>query len=249
MPPPSGADGTHPAPPTIHPSATTEHEEHAMASHTETAEQAWSRRARLRGSVDFTMMYVAHDAFNRDVNRLIQAAERGQGFHTPAVTTWRMFSRQLHTHHTAEDTTLWPRLHEVAIGDESDILAGMEAEHAAIDPGLERIGTAIAERDSTGLLAQLQALGTELSAHMTHEEQSALPLLERRLGAAGWEAFTTDIRQRVGGIRGGAQYLPWVLDAATPDARRTVLKTLPPPARLLLRTVWEPRYQKTPRLT
>jgi iron-sulfur cluster repair protein YtfE (RIC family) len=220
-----------------------------MANHTETADEASKRRARLRGSVDFTMMYVAHDAFNRDVARLIEAAERGRGFHPTAVTTWHMFSRQLHTHHTAEDTTLWPRLHQVATGNETDILAAMETEHAAIDPRLERIDAAIAERDSTGLPAQLQALGTELSDHMRHEEESALPLLERRLGAAGWEAFTTDIRQRVGGIKGGAQYLPWVLDAAAPAARRTVLKSLPPPARLLFRTIWEPRYQSSPRLT
>ncbi|MFI6069993.1 hemerythrin domain-containing protein [Actinoplanes sp. NPDC051343] len=219
-----------------------------MANHTETAAEASERRARLRGSVDFTMMYVAHDAFNRDLTRLIEAAERGHGFHPSAVTTWQMFSRQLHTHHTAEDTALWPTLHQVAAGNETDILADMEAEHAAIDPRLERIEAAIADRDDTGLLAQLQALGTELSDHMRHEEESALPLLERRLGAAGWEAFTTDIRQRVGGIKGGAQYLPWLLDGAAPAARRAVLKALPPPARLLFRAVWEPRHQRSPRL-
>jgi iron-sulfur cluster repair protein YtfE (RIC family) len=216
-----------------------------MPNHTETAAETASRRARLRGSVDFTMMYAAHDAFNRDLTRLVEAAERGHGFHPSAVATWQRFSRQLHTHHTAEDTALWPRLHQVATGRETEILADMEAEHAAIDPRLERIDAAIAERDDTALLGQLQALGTELTDHMRHEEESALPLLERRLGAAGWETFTADIRQRVGGLRGGAQYLPWLLDAASADARRAVLKTLPPPARLLFRLVWEPRYQRS----
>lgn len=219
-----------------------------MTNSTETPAEALRRRARLRGSVDFTMMYVAHDAFNRDVAHLTGAAARGHGFTSAAVATWRMFSRQLHTHHTAEDAALWPRLARVAVGDETDILASMEAEHAAIDPRLERIDAAINDRHSPDLLAELQALGADLSGHMKHEEEAALPMLERRLGAAGWEAFTAEIRQRVGGIKGGAQYLPWVLDGAAPATRRTVLRTLPPPARLLLRAVWEPRYHRSPRL-
>jgi iron-sulfur cluster repair protein YtfE (RIC family) len=219
-----------------------------MINHTETPAEASRRRAALRGSVDFTMMYIAHDAFNRDVTRLVEAAARRRGFEPAAVATWRMFSRQLHTHHTAEDTTLWPKLYEVVTGDETAVLTAMEAEHATIDPRLERVDAAIGERNGPILLAELRALATELSEHMGHEEEAALPLLERRLGAAGWESFTTEIRQRVGGIRGGAQYLPWVLDGAAPAARRSVLKALPAPARLLLRTVWEPRYQKSPRL-
>jgi hypothetical protein len=219
-----------------------------MINHPETPAEASRRRARLRGSVDFTMMYVAHDAFNRDATRLVEAAARSRGFEPAAVATWQMFSRQLHTHHTAEDTALWPKLHEVVDDDEAAILAAMEAEHATIDPRLERVDAAIDDRNGPVLLAQLRALATELSEHMRHEEEAALPLLERRLGAAGWDAFTAEIRQRVGGIRGGAQYLPWVLDAAAPAARRSVLGALPRPARLLLRTVWEPRYQKAQRL-
>jgi iron-sulfur cluster repair protein YtfE (RIC family) len=219
-----------------------------MTNYTETPVEASRRRALLRGSVDFTMMYVAHDAFNRDVARLIEAAERGRGFAPAAVTTWRSFSRQLHTHHTAEDAALWPRLYEVVTADEAGILMNMEAEHAAIDPRLERIDAAIADWHGAGLLAELQALGTELSEHMKHEEETALPLLERRLGTAGWETFTTEIRQRVGGIKGAAQYLPWVLDGAAPAARRKVLKALPPPARVLFRAIWEPRYHRSPRL-
>jgi hemerythrin HHE cation binding domain-containing protein len=220
-----------------------------MINHTETAAEASRRRARLRGSVDFTMMYVAHDAFNRDVTRLGEAAAGGRGFEPAAVATWRMFSRQLHTHHTAEDTALWPKLHEVVSGAEAGVLTAMQAEHAAIDPRLERVEAAINDRNAPGLLAELRSLSAELSEHMRHEEEAALPLLERRLGAAGWESFTTEIRRRVGGVQGGAQYLPWVLDDAAPTARNSVLKALPPPARLLFRTVWEPRYRKSPRLT
>lgn len=79
---------------------------------------------------------------------------------------------------------------------------------------------------------------------MRHEEGEALPLLERRLGAAGWEEFTGEIRTRVGGIRGGRQYLPWVLDGSSPAAKRKVFGTLPPPARPLYRGVRESRYRR-----
>jgi iron-sulfur cluster repair protein YtfE (RIC family) len=221
-----------------------------MGNFTETRVEAWQRRARLSGSVDFTMMYVAHDAFNRDVARLIEAVEQDRGFTPAAVSTWKSFSGQLHTHHTAEDTALWPRLYEVVTEpDEVAILQEMEAEHAVIDPRLERIDAAIADGREAGLLDELTALGTGLSEHMRHEEEAALPLLERRLGAAGWAAFSKEIRDRVGGIRGGAEYLPWVLDGAADATKAKVLGTLPPPARVLYRRVWEPRYRKSERLT
>jgi len=38
-----------------------------MRNDIETAAETRERRAALAGDVDFTMMYVAHDAFNRDL--------------------------------------------------------------------------------------------------------------------------------------------------------------------------------------
>ena len=45
-----------------------------MSTYAETRIEAWKRRAALAGEVDFTMMYIAHDAFNRDMARLIYSA-------------------------------------------------------------------------------------------------------------------------------------------------------------------------------
>jgi hypothetical protein len=39
------------------------------------------------------MMYIAHDAFSRDLTRLVATAESGQGRSPAAIATWRMFSR------------------------------------------------------------------------------------------------------------------------------------------------------------
>jgi iron-sulfur cluster repair protein YtfE (RIC family) len=139
--------------------------------------EAWRRRGRPAGEVDFTMMYVAHDAFGRDLARLITAAAAAQGFTRASSATSAWFREQLHTHHTGEDTALWPRLATVVTDGEAGTLAAMEAEHSMIDPMLARIDATISER------------------------------------------------------------------------RTAVLGTLPLPARVLYRTVWERRYRTSGRLT
>ena len=219
-----------------------------MSTYTETHADARKRRAALTGTVDFTMMYVAHDAFNRDLERLVRASEEGDGLSPAAIATWRSFSKQLHTHHGAEDAALWPRLYAaVTDADEIQILADMEAEHGSLDPRLEQIDAAIKARDAAALDAELKALAQGLSEHMIHEEQAALPLLERRTGKAGWDSFTTEIRGQQGGLKGAAEYLPWVLDGATDETKTQVLSLLPPPARLLYRR-WEKKYRSSGRL-
>ena len=199
----------------------------------------------LDGAVDFTMMYVAHDAFTRDLRRMARASERGQAWTAEAQAGWAMFTKQLHVHHTTEDTSLWPRLRAQPLRpDEVAVMDAMEAEHAQIDPQLERVDRALAERDADGLVDGVHALAAGLSAHMRHEENEALPLVETYLGPAGWAAFGRDIR-RTQGLRAGAAYLPWVLDSAAPEMRAKVLDVLPLPARILCRRVWEPRYRRT----
>ena len=220
-----------------------------MSTYTEPQTDAWGRRASLTGSVDFTMMYVAHDAFNRDLERLIRASGAGEGLSPAAIATWRSFSRQLHTHHNAEDAALWPRLYAaVTDTDEIAILTDMEAEHGSLDPRLDQIDAAIEARNAAALDAELKALATGLSEHMIHEEQAALPLLERRTGKAGWESFTREIRDQQGGLKGAAQYLPWVLDGASHETKTQVLNLLPPPARLLYRRFWDKKYRSSGRL-
>jgi Hemerythrin HHE cation binding domain len=207
-----------------------------------------SQRVPLNGRVDFTMMYVAHDAFTRDLRRMALAAERGRAWTPEAQDGWAMFTKQLHVHHRAEDTALWPRLRSQPLrADEAAVLDQMEIEHAHIDPELERVEAALAAHDAEGLVDSVHALAADLAAHLRHEEDEALPLIETHLGPAGWAAFGRDIRKTQGGLRGGAEYLPWVLDAASPAMQAKVLGMLPPPARILYRRVWAPRYYRTPR--
>ncbi len=95
---------------------------------------------------------------------------------------------------------------------------------------------------STGTSAQAWR---QLAAHIRHEAEAALPLVERRVGAAGWSAFGKQVRRAQRGIRAGAQYLPWVLDGAPEHACTAVLSILPPPAPALRRQVWEPKDRRS----
>jgi hemerythrin-like domain-containing protein len=205
-----------------------------------------ARNRQLEGTVDFTMMYAAHDAFARDLRRLAEAC-RGDRLSAKAVADWSMFERQLHVHHTSEDEALWPPLRAAiaAAGtvDELAVLDAMEREHAVIEPSLERVGELLQAADVDAIGREIALLTADLRGHMAHEERSALPLVEAHLGAKGWAEFGAHIRATQG-LRAAATFLPWLLDEAAPDVRRRVLRILPPPARLLYATVWEPRYRR-----
>jgi iron-sulfur cluster repair protein YtfE (RIC family) len=206
-----------------------------------------TRRRPLQGTVDFTLMYAAHDAFHRDLRRLAAAVEAGQTADPAVRTGWATFKNQLRVHHTAEDTSLWPPLRQkVTRPEDVAVLDAMEAEHARIDPLLSQVDASLAAAGLAGLAENAGALAESLTAHMQHEENQALPLVEAHLGPGGWAAF----RKAVGksqGLRGGAEFFPWMLDGAPADTSKRLLGMLPPPARLLYLAVWRPGYARTPR--
>ncbi|GAB3973994.1 hypothetical protein GCM10029978_054560 [Actinoallomurus acanthiterrae] len=201
------------------------------------------RRRPRQGEVDFTFMYAGHDAFNRDLRRLSTAIRTGRAGDPAVRTGWETFKHQLHIHHTVEDEALWPPLRaRVRRLTEVELLDAMEAEHALIDPLLSQVDAALAAGDPVAA----DELASTLAAHMEHEETEALPLVETYLGAEGWQAFGAAIRKRQG-LKGAAEFLPWLLDDAPADLTRRVLGELPMPARLLYRARWRPAYARTPR--
>jgi iron-sulfur cluster repair protein YtfE (RIC family) len=205
------------------------------------------RRRPPQDQVDFTFMYAAHDAFHRDLRRLAAAVEAGQTADPTMRAGWATFKNQLHVHHTAEDEFLWPALRaKVTRPGDVAVLDAMQAEHARIDPLLSRVDASLAAAGLAGLAENASTLTAGLAAHMEHEEDHALPLVEAHLGPDGWAAF----RKAAGksqGLKGGAELFPWMLDGAPADTSKRVLGILPPPARLLYRAVWRPGYARTPR--
>jgi Hemerythrin HHE cation binding domain len=190
--------------------------------------------------IDFTMMYVTHNALRRDMNRFATAIAVG-GAGSPGVRAgWQTFKTQLHIHHTVEDDDLWPRLYR-AVGDRPEdiaMLKAMEAEHAVLDPMLEEVDAALSDEDQTQLSTHIDGLIGALDTHLQHEESSALPLVQAVLTPADWRAFGGAMRERQG-LKGVATYFPWILDSATAADRAAVVSALPTPLQMIDRLFWE----------
>jgi iron-sulfur cluster repair protein YtfE (RIC family) len=199
---------------------------------------------RTAEAIDFTMMYVTHDAFRRDLGRFTAASAAGTA-HAPGVRAgWENFKAQLLLHHSVEDTHLWPRVRRATAGRPAGLalLDEMEAEHAQIDPLLAAVDDALAGSASS-LAGHVAELASALEWHLRHEEESALPLIQSVCTPADWRAFAGAMRRRQG-IKGAAIYVPWILDGAAPDGQRRFLAALPAPVRVMSRLLWEPRYRR-----
>jgi iron-sulfur cluster repair protein YtfE (RIC family) len=203
--------------------------------------------------LDLTLMVAFHDAFRRDLGHLARTASRHRAQldepnrRTAVQAGWGLFKTQLHIHHTAEDNDLWPRMrtHLADHPDDLALLQAMQDEHARIDPLLAGVEGALADRDGghQRLGDTVDALATQLHGHLGHEEREVLPLIDRSLTQAEWQAFGNDQRRRIG-IRGAGQLFPWLLDEATPEQARAVLGGLPAPLRVVYRRIWQPRYAR-----
>ena len=204
------------------------------------------------GDADLTIMLGAHEAFRRDLARLARAAEFAD-LPDPARRAsvragWEVFKRQLHLHHTAEDTIVWPALRD-RLGHSAhalSVLDAMEAEHQEIDPLLAAVDEAFGDPRAASLAGVTDALATSLSGHLSHEERDGLPLIGVALTAAEWRGVGIKIARRSGLSRAGEMFA-WIADGADPDQASAVAGTLPPPARLIYRAVWRPRYRRTTR--
>lgn len=191
---------------------------------------------------DWIVMNALHDAFRRDLDQLADTTADDAAIRS----RWQIFRDQLHFHHTAEDTAMWPRVRAKLTGNPSGLalMDQMEAEHARIDPLLTAIDDALDTRDGRErirpLLTRLRGI---LDDHLAHEEAEALPLISRVMTRAELGQVGRAIA-RMGGLRQAAVMFPWALSEARPEIRDEVLGQLPGPARLLYRAVWLPRYRR-----
>jgi Hemerythrin HHE cation binding domain len=195
---------------------------------------------------EWTIMYVLHDAFRRDLDAMLATVA------SPAAVRarWTVFRDQLDFHHTAEDQVMWPPVRARLAGDPDGLalMETMEDEHRQIDPLLAAVDDALADRaGQAGLADALTRLRTTLASHLAHEETDALPLITGVMTTAGVAAIFKQFA-RIGGLRSGlkrgAVMFPWALSGASPQTQAQVISYLPPPARLLYRAVWLPRYRR-----
>jgi hemerythrin-like domain-containing protein len=181
------------------------------------------KTAAPEGPVDMIGMFLMHFAFRRDLARFVPAVTRtplddGDTW-TALRDRWAKFSITLHNHHGLEDAELWPRLQKaVAEADDEhghEVLRAMASEHAEIDPlleaiaqGLDRMATTPDADGRRALEVRMAAGRDSLGRHMAHEEQSALPLVQRYLTPADWEAMEKAERTKPAQL---AFLVPWVL--------------------------------------
>ena len=200
--------------------------------------------------VDLTIMLVSHDAFRRDIRRL-QKAAASRALDNPLEgkrvrTGWEIFKTQLLIHHEGEDRDLWPRMAKGFSGSAERLstLRELEAEHEQIDPLLAEVEAAMADPESRRdrLEQALGQLGDCLESHLEHEEKDGLPYVQEALSEKEWKAFIGDQRNNLG-FKGAAEFFPWVLDEATPENVKKVSSIMPPPLRLVMKTMWTPAYQ------
>jgi len=215
------------------------------------------------GDADLTIMLAAHQAFRRDLARLVRAAAVAD-LTDPAkrqsvAVGWDLFKRELHLHHTAEDELIWPVLRPRLAHSENalSVLDAMEEEHERIDPLLAAVDAAFAQRQGSAdraddwpgedrLTDVIEVLASTLTGHLAHEEQDGLPLIGVALTSAEWRGVGFKIARKNGLSRGGEMFA-WMLDGAGREDAAATKGTLPPPLRLLYRAVWKPRFDKTPR--
>jgi hypothetical protein len=220
------------------------------------------------GDADLTIMLAAHQAFRRDLARLVRAAAvtdlTDPAKRQSIAVGWELFKRELHLHHTAEDELIWPALRPRLAHSENalSVLDAMEEEHERIDPLLATVDAAFAQRDGTAGLARgladddwpggvrladvIEVLASTLTGHLAHEERDGLPLIGVALTGAEWRGVGRKIARK-NGISSGGEMFSWILDGADRQQAAATLGQLPPPLRLLYRAVWKPRFDKTPR--
>lgn len=197
--------------------------------------------------LDMSMMYVMHDALRRELERIARATARTDDDPRHILRTavgWEMFKTYLHAHHTAEDETLWPVMSEILPGRPSDLalLEALEAEHATIDPLLDGIDAALADREQgpRRLGELVDALDTGLRHHLRHEETDGLPLMDDILDPEQWSRLGRRQAEKIGGEV--PRYLPWLLDELEPRRAAAIMARMPEQIRTAYHDEWRAAY-------
>jgi iron-sulfur cluster repair protein YtfE (RIC family) len=202
---------------------------------------------------DVRDMYVVHRVFRREfalIPRLIRDVEAGDVARAAVVAGHaRLILGGLDMHHTGEDALLWPKLLERA-APSADLVHRMEAQHHRVEELIAHLEAALPRweaeaRPAVGeeLAGTFDALRVALLEHLDEEERHILPLAERHITPQEWaglgEHGMAKIKKSELPILFGS-----ILEEATPDERALMVGIVPPPVRLLVRTVFAWQYRR-----
>ena len=148
----------------------------------------------------------------------------------------------LHHHHAGEDELVWPVLRARGALDPAAV-DRLEAQHAGIAESLAAVeqlaprwSRTAAPEAAAPLAAALSSLDARLSEHLADEEATMLPAAAKAMTQAEW-----DVLRARGEValpkRRGIVFLAAILEEADAAEQAEFLRALPPPVRLLHRTV------------
>lgn len=194
---------------------------------------------------DMHDMVVVHRVFRRELRSLpglLTDTPAGDLDRAAVVAGHaRLILSGLHLHHTSEDDLLWPLLLERS-GPSADVVVRMQAQHAAVDDLVGRLGTVldrweVEARPAVGTEAAdlMDRLCAVVVEHLDDEEQTLVPLATMTITPEEWTAVG-----EAGVAKMSKAELPLmfgaVMEDATPAERQVLLRTLPGPLRLVMRS-------------
>ncbi|HWG61294.1 MAG TPA: hemerythrin domain-containing protein [Streptosporangiaceae bacterium] len=188
---------------------------------------------------DLILVTLIHQSLRVDAARLAATVAGLRGSDPPSRVPgiqefFGHYRGQLVLHHRHEDELFFPAL-AARVGTSTMHLAELASQHEALDTALQAAGESLAvlsdsadvATDGIEAAATLSTMAGLLSAHLSLEERTALPLFESEMPAGDYkklEAAALKATPR----RQAAFLIPWVVAHATPDQRRALLRAAPP---------------------
>ena len=195
-------------------------------------------------------MVLVHRVFRRELG-LLPGLVRAASGDTAQAERVRAHAEELmgflHHHHSGEDELVWPRLRERVVV-ERELVDRMEGQHEAVAALVAQIEVALpgwgGDRHRGEALADLLGrLREALVEHLDEEEREILPLAAVHIAPEEWAQLGEHGMSRI-----EKSQLPIlfgsVLEEATPAERTMMLRVVPPPVRLLVRTVFAWQYRR-----
>jgi hemerythrin-like domain-containing protein len=197
------------------------------------------------------MMRNVHQAFVRDITRLVSAFEEPTIESATRIaalkSNWELFNQLLENHHLAEDAALFPTLRSV-LPSSADILDEMERQHHSLDDLLHHSNRLISQwaqtptaEMSTAVHSALSDVRGLLSGHLSMEEEEALPLVEEHLSVEQWGGFTSHNMALNAKID---WTMPWLAEGQPPEAVSMLWSFVPDAVTSGKAREWTESYQQ-----
>ncbi|MFA1551816.1 nitroreductase/quinone reductase family protein [Actinomadura chokoriensis] len=124
------------------------------------------------------MLVAVHDAFRRELELIrAEVAASGAVLGAQLRVNCLTLCRGLGNHHMGEDQQMFPLL-ERRHPELAPALARLREEHEAVKELLDELRRALDSGDPASLLTEVERLTGALEAHLAHEEERLVPLLD-----------------------------------------------------------------------